>query len=309
MAIPEPRLFHESWWMDATCTGGWERISISENGQEVGILPFTTRRRHGLTLLGQPPLTPHLGPWILPGAGKSVARISLERKRTADLLDKLPEHFLFRQRLQPGDADPLPWRWRQASLNTAISYRIDLGSTADSRWEAFESTTRSAIRKAQESVTISTTDDAALFWDLHLATFGRKNMIPPYERSIFIRLDHALATRNRRQMRIAYRDGKPLAGIYLVWDHEAICYLMSAGDPRSTPQGTHALLLWSAIEHPVHPSRWFDFCGSLLPGVERFVRGFGGIPFPLLEVQMGSRLGMTAGHLQLAWQALTCPSC
>ena len=58
-------LFLRDWWLDAVCGDDNWGVAIVCNGDRVdGCLPYSIRRRFGWVLIGQPPLTPFLGPWI-----------------------------------------------------------------------------------------------------------------------------------------------------------------------------------------------------------------------------------------------------
>ena len=55
-------------------------------------------------------------------------------------------------------------------------------------------------------------------------------------------------------------------------------YLMGGGDPALRNSGATALVLWSAIQFAASVAPAFDFEGSMLEPVERFVRAFGARP-------------------------------
>jgi hypothetical protein len=67
-----------------------------------------------------------------------------------------------------------------------------------------------------------------------------------------------------------------------VWDPESAYYLMAGSDPRLRSSGAINLLTWEAIRFAGQVTRRYDFEGSMLRLVERFIRTFGGrqVQFP-----------------------------
>ncbi len=101
----------------------------------------------------------------------------------------------------------------------------------------------------------------------------------PYDRALVARVDAACASRNARRIFVARgADGTPHAVAYVVWDKRSAYYLMGGGDPALRNSGATALVLWSAIQFAASVAPAFDFEGSMLEPVERFVRAFGARP-------------------------------
>lgn len=78
--------------------------------------------------------------------------------------------------------------------------------------------------------------------------------------------------------------GKPHASVYLVWDAKTIYSLMRGSDPILRTSGATSLLMWKAIEFASSQGKRFDFAGSWVESIERFVRAFGGRQTPFFEV-------------------------
>jgi hypothetical protein len=79
-------------------------------------------------------------------------------------------------------------------------------------------------------------------------------------------------------------DGTPHAALYLVWDSQSAYDLMGGSDPSLRTSGAVTLLTWEAIKYAGQVTRRYDFGGSMMRRVERFVRAFGGrqVQFPRL---------------------------
>ena len=80
------------------------------------------------------------------------------------------------------------------------------------------------------------------------------------------------------------KENKIHAGIYLVWDENTMYYLLGGGDPKYRNSGATSLLLWEAIKLASSKGLSFDFEGSMIEPVEKFVRGFGAIQKPYFQI-------------------------
>lgn len=58
-------IFSRDWWMDAVCgEDNWNVILVEDNGQIIASLPYYIKKKYGLRLITQPPLTQTNGLWI-----------------------------------------------------------------------------------------------------------------------------------------------------------------------------------------------------------------------------------------------------
>jgi lipid II:glycine glycyltransferase (peptidoglycan interpeptide bridge formation enzyme) len=71
------------------------------------------------------------------------------------------------------------------------------------------------------------------------------------------------------------RESNIHAAIFVVWDHESAYYLLGGGDTDYRNSGATSLLLYNAIKKVSAKVDRFDFEGSMMEPIERFVRGFG----------------------------------
>src|SRR5690349_7234170 len=55
--------FEQPWWLDAVAPGSWGEVVVERQGEPVARLPYVRKRKLGLTVLTQPPLTRFVGPW------------------------------------------------------------------------------------------------------------------------------------------------------------------------------------------------------------------------------------------------------
>lgn len=269
-------LFQQPWWLDAAAPGAWDAVEIREGGTIVGRLPFVRRRRLGVTVLTQPALTPHLGPWLHPLTGKECTRLAREHELLGCLADRLPAHDVFHQNFHPLLQNWLPFRWRGFKQTTFYTYVLDDLSDLKAVWANLRENVRRQIRKAERTVVVSATDDVEYFLHLSRKTFERQGMDVPYSGELLGRLDEACAARSARLILLAVDEAaRPHAALYLVWDDRTAYYLAGGADPSLRSSGAMSLLMWEAIKHAGTMARTFDFEGSMIEPIERFFRAFG----------------------------------
>ena len=296
-AVCTHSLFEQGWWLDAIAPGRWDAATVSSGGEIVGRLPYVRMRRCGVTILGQPPLTQFLGPWIKPGGGTAYERLEYEHDVMRELIAALPRHDVFLQECHHSITNCLPFYWQGFAQSVRYTYIIDDLSDHDQLWAELSTTVRTHIRKAQRQVIVRATDDIETLIALNRMTFQRQGMAAPYSADQIRRLDAACSARGLHRIFCAEdADGRAHAALYLVWDADSAYCLMSGNDPQLRHSGAVSLLRWEAIKFAGGVTRCFDFEGSMLQPVERFIRAFGG-----RQVQFARlvRAGTLKGQLAL----------
>ena len=306
MSLPEAQLglFRQTWWLDATAgEGGWGEASVIDGDRTVAVLRYCVRRRHGLTTLVMPPLTQTLGPWIEPLPGKATQVLAREKGLVDRLLDQLPPHAYFAQNLSPEVTNWLPWYWRGYSQTTRYTYVLDLRAGPEALWVGFLPKVRSDVRKSSGRFGIEVRTDLGIdaFIALQRLTFARQGLKVPLSDTLIRRVDAACDARSCRRAFFAIdHSGKVHAAAYLVWDALRAYYLMGGGDPELRNSGATSLVLWEAIRFAASVAPVFDFEGSMMEPVERFIRGFGARQVPYHRVwrapnrYVGAGLGLLA---------------
>jgi hypothetical protein len=269
-------LFHEPWWLDAVAPGAWDAVVVVKDGETVGRLPFVRKRRYGLTILSQPPLTQFLGPWIKAEPGKYHTRLEREHEILRSLIAALPDHDIFIQCFHHSVTNCLQFYWHGFSHSVKYTYIIDDLDDHDKIWAGFRKTVRAHIRKAEREVIVRPVEDVETFIALNDMVYERQRISPAYPADMVRRIDAACSARGVRRILLAEgADGTPHAALYLVWDSESAYCLMSGNDPRLRSSGAISLLRWEAIKFAGQVTRRYDFEGSMLQPVERFLRAFG----------------------------------
>ena len=283
-------IFQQPWWLDAVAPRRWAECRVERDGNVVARLPYVVRRRHGLTLITQPPLTQALGPWISSTAGAKDAGLDDQRALVAGLIEQLPRHDYFTQACAPVLTDWLPFHWQGFDQRTLYTYVLDDLRDLDRVWAGLRKGPRRYIRKAQK--TLSVRDDLGIDV-LHgtlVATFERQGLRVPWSLGQIERLERACAARNSRRALFAVDAADRVhAAVYLVHDANVTYYLLSGAFPELRSSGAQSLLVWEGIRFAATVSRCFDFEGSMIEPIERFFRSFGARQVPYFRIHRMSR--------------------
>lgn len=296
-------LFSQAWWLDAAVGPKcWGVILASRGGEVVGALPYTRKRRWGMTLVTQPPLSQFLGPWVRPSRAKYVKALTREKEIVGALAAGLPHFDIYRQNWHWARGNWLPFYWRGFEQTTRYTYRLDLTGGEENIWGGLRENIRSDIRKALDrySIRIHRARGIDELLDVTQKTFQRQGKSPPYPRKMVYQLHSAVEDRGLGDILMAATtDGTPISGAYIVRDATTAYYLIGGGDPKYRNTGAGSLCLWEAIRQQPKHLLAFDFEGSMLEPIERFFRAFGGRQVPYFKVtKAASRKAKVAVALQ-----------
>jgi len=272
-------LFSQPWWLDAVAPGSWDAVEIERDGKLTARLPYLYKKgRLGLHL-GMPMLTQTLGPWIAPMEGKAAKRFGREKDLMFELISKLPDYAYFIQNFDYKITNWMPWHWKGFEQTTRYTYVLDDLNDTDVLFKGFDTKIRGDIRKANKQVEVESDVSLDEFLELNDKVFTRQGMSMPYQVDLVRRIDDACKERGCRKIFMAKdAKGRGHAAAYVVWNEESTYYLMGGSDPELRNSGATSLVLWEAIQFASGVSRVFDFEGSMLESVERYVRAFGGVP-------------------------------
>jgi len=269
-------LFEEDRWLEAVAPGRWRRLEVKQGSEVVASLPYVQGIRKGTITNSR--LTPWLGPWVKQVSEKPSEKAKREIELTAELIEQLPSAAVTSVACAPEWTNMLPFQWagfKESQIR--YTYRIEDLTDPDRVWMNFRQSIRQDCRKAEKSVVVSAETDLAFMLDTLKENFGRKSVEPPSS-ELVRRIDSALSETDSRTLLVAREGatGRPLGFNYLVHDARHCFYLMSGQTKQSRRLCAGSFLLWKSILRGAEVSSIFDFEGSSIPEVERFVRGFGG---------------------------------
>ena len=269
-------LFEQPWWLDAVAPSQWREIMVEKGGEVFARMTYFSRKKFGLTLSTNPPLTPTLGPWLRPTEGKYATRLAMQHELLGELIEQLPNFDLFSQNLSGAVSNVLPFHWRGYDHFTRYTYQLADLRDLEQIEHGFSEACRRTIRKAQKQLTVQDNLSIQDFYRIVEKTWLRQGRKPNVGRDLLIRLDEVC--RRRGQGRIFHAEdvgGNIHAAVYIVWDERSAYYLLGGADPEFRSSGAHSLLMWCAIQFAAEVTRVFDFEGSMNQQIERFFRSFG----------------------------------
>lgn len=295
-------LFFQPYWLD-TVAGPekWDiALSLDADGRPSGVWPYAFKRARGLVKVNlMPPLTPYLGPWLFypENLHSRQKKAQFEEKVLFELAAQLPPFFFTQQKCHPSFRTWLPLYWQGYQQTTRYTYRIYPDRPTES---LFSPTVRSDVRRSRKKMDIQEIDDPELFYRINALSFTQQGLRVPYDLYYFLRLDETLAQRNQRKITAIFdKTGAPVAGLYLVWDDDTVYYLASGIDRTRRPSGLMSYLLAVAIEKAQQQGKIFDFEGSMIRGVEKYFRSFGGERTPYHQITRGRNRWVEA--LKVIW--------
>ena len=177
--------------------------------------------------------------------------------------------------LDPRIHDALAFALHGYTVSARYTLRIDPGTTANEVWKRLNSKTRNVIRSASRELTIVSDlapEEFIAFYNANLAARSRTNA---YGDEVMRDLINAFVERKAGTLLGAYgQGGKLVAAVGLVWDHQAMYYLLSSRE-QDAHCGSISLLLWTGVGRALERKLTFDFDGFASPSTFSFLNGFG----------------------------------
>ena len=270
-----PSIFHERWWLDIATQDNWKLAVVKHNAEVIGEMPYALQRTGLWRVSHLPPLTRTLGPVIKPVTGSAARQLHHRLDVTGRLIEQLPECDSFFQVLDPRINDALAFALHGYTVSARYTFRIDPRTTADEVWKRLNSKTRNVIRSASRELKIVSDlapEEFIAFYEANLAARSRTNA---YGDDVMRDLVNAFVERKAGTLLGAYRQGgKLVAAVGLVWDHQAMYYLLSSRS-QDSHSGSISLLLWTGIGCALTRKLTFDFDGFSNPSTFSFLNGFG----------------------------------
>lgn len=278
--LPSWTLFEDPDWLEIVAPGEWAEAEVRNGGQLFGRLPYVFRQVGPYSRITVPPLTPWLGPWTRASEAKPGSDLGRQHDIVSKLLNQLPKADSVTVPCAPEFANLLPFYWAGFDLRLAYTYRLNLEVGENVLWAQLKDSMRREIRKASKEVVVESEVSAQTLFELVSLTFRRQGlMVPRWLPTLEAILSRYTADRYTALV-ARDKEGRPHGAILFLHDARHTFYLTGGGDPDLRNSGAQSLLMWEGIRRSVGRSRVFDFEGSMVQGVERFVRGFGATQVP-----------------------------
>lgn len=171
---------------------------------------------------------------------------------------------------------------------TYYTYRIKVeGKTPDELLALYAPRLRSKIRKTftDKEIVVVEDLDLPLFYEIINGTFIRKKEKVAFSLSLFKTI---CTTLNKHKALRFYRSvnkkGVTTSVLGVAYDSNAAYLLFSGYDEDQKDPGHNERLIHQAICDAAHRVKYFDFEGSMIPGVESYYRQFGGDFTPYFRI-------------------------
>jgi hypothetical protein len=291
---PQGHIFSLSWYLD-TIWPDWSAMIVYDKENEItGTLPLTLKNKFLLTFWHQPLHAKYLGIMFSSGGAKSNYKEYSRKKMIAEkLIDAIPARPKHVQIYMAPEMDyPLPWMWKGYTLNAMFSYRIDLRRSREDIISGYSASLRNKIQAFDTGKYIldpaGSTDDLMTLYSL----YERDNVFHVSQDylNILKELIGVSAAKKMSKIIIAKDDqGICRAAILFFYFKKIIYYFIAL----LQPEHKHAALLPYMIHNEIMRHRGeyevFDFQGSVIPGVEAFIRNFGAVPCIYYQVTKGKK--------------------
>jgi hypothetical protein len=219
------------------------------------------------------------------------------------LVDALPAVAFFRINFHHTVTNWLPFAWAGYAQTTRYTYVIEDLSDLEAIRENLAPQLRTNLRKAEKAgIRVEESDDLETLLALDRKTFAHLTTPRPYTEDDVRRLDAACRQHGARKILLARDEtGRPHAALGVVYDRKCMYNLIGRTDPELRGSAANHLTLWRALELACDLHVSFDFCGSMLEGVESFNRSFGGVLKPYFEI---SRCSSVTARLAVGLRSL-----
>ncbi|MBS0522069.1 MAG: hypothetical protein JSS04_00430 [Proteobacteria bacterium] len=124
MSLDGASCFHEPWWLDIVAPGEWAVAEIERGGAIAAYWPYWKRHDRWVRRITSLPLTPPVGPWFKPAAGKLPARLAREHELIEALFESLRGFDVVEMSLRPGFVNWLGGLWAGARASPNLTLRV-----------------------------------------------------------------------------------------------------------------------------------------------------------------------------------------
>jgi len=298
---PQGTVFHTHAWLNGSDLPPIV-YGIFDKKTLIGGFAFCSSRERIIGPIAQlPSFTSYLGivAPIVEGE-KVVSRLSREKEFASLVAEYMKrEYAIVNINFSPGFVDMQSFLWAGYRVSVRYTYIVDV-SDLNITWGRMDPTRRTNIRKAErEGYFLKRGIGVDELIPLMKDNFQRQGIWSPEYPSLVRAYYNALSLQGKGDIFGVYnRHSELMAGIFLAWDHNCCHYLMGGAresfDQGNKCKGGPSLALWEAMKFTRNELglNGFDLGGSMIPGIEKFFRKFGGKLVPYYTVSW-TRRGVT----------------
>lgn len=259
--------------------------------QLIGGFYYLNTKKYGFTFLKLPPYTPHCGLFFTSDSKNK----SSVHNNSKEIMNEVCTYFSNQKSTLTVLAFPFTvidfqtFIWNKFKVIPNYTYCIDLTKSIEEIKSNFDSKNRNVINKAiKEEVIVN---ENALTKQELLSFF--KNTLRATDANIYeTELEKIMlnfSDDSNSFSVVAKKNHEVVGSVFCIYDKNTCYYLLGGVDKKSGIQGVNNLLVQYAIQKAKDLGcSIFDFEGSMLKGVEKFFRSFGGELVPYYTVNKAS---------------------
>ncbi|MDX2173397.1 MAG: GNAT family N-acetyltransferase [Bacteroidota bacterium] len=247
--------------------------------QMIGGFYYFKTKIYGATFLKLPPYTPHCGLFFTNESKNNSSVTGFEKEVITEVSDYISNQksaltiLAFPHCIK----DLQPFIWNKYKVVPNYTYQINLLKTIDEIKTHFDSKNRNAITKSiKEGVVVLENNlSKQHLFEFFISSLNNTdaNIYNEELKNIFLKFSDDTNSFSQ----IAYKNNELLGVVFCIYDKNVCYYLLGGVNKKSGIQGVNNLLILKSIEKAKSLGcTTFDFEGSMLIGVEKFFRSFGG---------------------------------
>ncbi len=260
------QLFGMPWWLDIICEGDWDALVLEDSNGTI-LWPYHTRRIGLWQTITVPQVTLFQGPYCI-GSPKNETW----NKAFSHFKSFAEFHYQSAPNWKPNQ------NWDLDSFVQITRTHYELNPTLNWR-SSYNKLTQRKLKKASKDFSIVETNDLNGFFNLTKLSYAAQGVAVPFSQRVMSNLlTEALDKGVCKVLESYSNDGKLASSIWLVWDDLYVYYFLSGMDRSIRNNSSVVGLVDHAIEFTLKSNKTFNFYGSEVPGVARFMQGFGAQP-------------------------------
>jgi len=279
---PQGSLFSTTWYLDAL--GVEYEILVVEEKEKIkaGIV----LAKNEINTYANPMLDKYLGILFSNENGNRQKIISKQYKQIELLTKELKDIKSFDYYFHPAFDNWIPLSWQGFTQQTRYTYRIDNSNPLDDIYKNFHGNVKNDIKNAQkEGIAIKENISFDEIWTLVNKTFIRQGSKSPFNREKLQKFISKLKEKSAFVSFGAYdTNNNCIAVCGIAYEDKSSYLLLNGIDIEKQVRGANAYMIYESIKYFHNKCRFYDFEGSMLPGVEQFYRRFGGDLTPYMKI-------------------------
>lgn len=250
-------------------------------------------KRAGLTHITSPPFTPHNGLFFINNSKNKANAASFEKSIIALLADffETLNYKILTIAFPPKYKDMQPFFWKKFKVIPNYTYQCNLAdNTTENLLSMMSAERRNDLKKAEkDGINTTLTFNYEGVKKLVQKTFTRKEK--SLNEKILDKIIFSFANEKNSFAFVSVKDGNELSCAFCIHDGHTAYYLLGGYDTNNKHQGAGAMAVWKSVQYAKEIGcSVFDFEGSMIIPVEKYLRAFGADLTPYFTVNKGNIL-------------------